>query len=336
MPVPTLAQIAARAGCSKATVSLALRNDPKIRESTRLKVKAAAEELDYRPNPLVANMASNRWRKPGEVRETMAFVNFRKYATSTIPKEGAPAGAAEQAEKLGYGFEMFAWYETRDLREITRILVNRGIRAVILGATTLEDQWPQLERFPWDKFCLVSCELGFHRLPVPTIMPDHFEAARMLYGEAADHVQGSIGILMQTKGFSMNDERTEAGFLYEHHRRDPKTPPLMARFPLGGNLSGITRWIEEHRPSAIVTNLASPLFPMATDDWQGVSLPPTWSLNQRRRENGETSFHGVAPPLRETGATACSALAGRLSRHAYGEEAFPESILVPYHTRVAE
>lgn len=335
MPLPTLAQIAARAGCSKATVSLALRNDPKIRVSTRQKVRAAAEELGYRPNPLLANMAANRWRKPGEVRETMAFINFRKYAMSHKPRKGAPAGAAEQAELLGYGFEMFAWYETRDLREITRILVNRGIRAVILGATTLEDQWPQLERFPWEKFCLVACELGFHRLRVPTIMPDHFEAARMLYGEAADAVNGRIGILMQTKGFSMNDERTEAGFLYEHHCRFPGTAPLMARFPLGCTSEGISRWIEQQRPAAIVTNLASPLYPMTEDDWQGEALPPTWSLNHK--EGGAASpFRGMAPPLRETGATACSALAGRLNRHAYGEEAFPESILVPYRTGMPE
>ena len=50
----TLQAIAARAGFSVSTVSLALRNDRRLRADTRATIQAVAKELGYRPNPLIA------------------------------------------------------------------------------------------------------------------------------------------------------------------------------------------------------------------------------------------------------------------------------------------
>ena len=62
---PTLQDIAKRAGVGKATVSLALRNDPKISAATRERVRAIAEELKYRPDPAL-RIAGGR----GSIRRT--------------------------------------------------------------------------------------------------------------------------------------------------------------------------------------------------------------------------------------------------------------------------
>lgn len=49
-PAPTLEDVAARAGVSRATASRVVNGDPRVREAARVAVSAAVSELSYRPN----------------------------------------------------------------------------------------------------------------------------------------------------------------------------------------------------------------------------------------------------------------------------------------------
>jgi DNA-binding LacI/PurR family transcriptional regulator len=62
---PTIADVAARAGVSKALVSLALRNEPGPNAATRERVLAAAAELGYRANRTASLLARRRTRQLG-------------------------------------------------------------------------------------------------------------------------------------------------------------------------------------------------------------------------------------------------------------------------------
>ncbi len=57
---PTTAEISARVGVSKSTVSRALRNDRRISDQMRAKVASMAEKLGYSPNAIAANLATQR------------------------------------------------------------------------------------------------------------------------------------------------------------------------------------------------------------------------------------------------------------------------------------
>lgn len=58
--VPSLKDVAERAGVSVSTASIALRQDPRVREETRRRIAQAAEELGYRPNGIARDLKTRR------------------------------------------------------------------------------------------------------------------------------------------------------------------------------------------------------------------------------------------------------------------------------------
>ena len=57
---PTLADVAQRAGVSRALVSIVMRDVPGASAATRLRVRQAAEEIGYRPDPRARMLRSQR------------------------------------------------------------------------------------------------------------------------------------------------------------------------------------------------------------------------------------------------------------------------------------
>src|SRR5829696_6510312 len=101
----TFRQIAKASGLAVATVSYALRNDPKIPAATIARVHATAEEMGYRPNPRVAAlMAHIRRARPVATGERIGFIWLARPGAYVRTHQGA----RQRAEQLGYELEDFA------------------------------------------------------------------------------------------------------------------------------------------------------------------------------------------------------------------------------------
>lgn len=138
MPKTSLKDIANAMGISRMTVSLALRNHPRIPESTKVRIREMAEKLGYRPDPEISKlMARLRERQVAMQPSTLALIttadqsqpwrfnkHFRKFYE----------GAKHRADELGYRLEEF-WLREPSLRgeRLAKILKARSIEGLLIG-----------------------------------------------------------------------------------------------------------------------------------------------------------------------------------------------------------
>jgi DNA-binding LacI/PurR family transcriptional regulator len=90
----TIADVAAQAGVGLGTVSRVLNGSPKVRESTRARVLAAIELLEYRPNPLARGLSRGRCQTLGVV------VPFFTHASAVERLRGVVAALDESRYDL--------------------------------------------------------------------------------------------------------------------------------------------------------------------------------------------------------------------------------------------
>src|SRR5580658_8310055 len=109
---PTIRTLAKMAGVSNATVSLALRNHPRIRPEVRERIQQIAVKAGYKTDALVANLlAQLRTKKTHTYQSTLGLLSAWENpalheATQTFLEW--IAGCEERAASLGYGLDKFS------------------------------------------------------------------------------------------------------------------------------------------------------------------------------------------------------------------------------------
>jgi len=132
---PTIKVIAKEAGCSAMTVSLALRNHPRISAETRNRILSIAKRLDYRPNPMVSTLMTHiRSSRPVNYQSNLAFLAFPKAWTLRWVSHDLYEGISQRAQDLGFFLDKF-WLGEPDSRpgSLEKVLWARNIQGVIIA-----------------------------------------------------------------------------------------------------------------------------------------------------------------------------------------------------------
>jgi LacI family transcriptional regulator len=173
-----MATIAARAGVSKNTVSLALRADPQIPVATRERIEEIARSLGYAKNPVVAELMTELHKAghPG-YRRTLALINayrtpdaFRSHPTIPV----YAAGARRRAAFHGYKLDEFWLHDPKlDGARLDRILRARGIRGALVVGLMNENQLPARFASTWETHACVVTGVRTHGPTLPFCCVDH-------------------------------------------------------------------------------------------------------------------------------------------------------------------
>ena len=132
----SMADLAQAAGVGKATVSLALRNDPRIRESTRRRIQALAKKMGYRANPMVA-LVMGQLRSSSNTKYRGSFALIGLQITKALAEQNHTfrsllRGFENRATTLGYQVDPF-WADDPLLQgnpKLPEVLQARGIQGV--------------------------------------------------------------------------------------------------------------------------------------------------------------------------------------------------------------
>ncbi|AHF89545.1 LacI family transcriptional regulator [Opitutaceae bacterium TAV5] len=196
----TLRDVAARAGVSHTTVSLALRNSPTLPAKTCDRIRRHAEALGYRPDPRMHElMDAMRARRINRRPDTLAYLiaypdreTWKKDQSLFRYYEGVRA----QANACGYQLEIFWLYEPGMTdRRLGEIIRNRGIDGVIIAP--LPRSQLLFQDFPWHYFSAVELGYSLAKPRLCRACHNHFLSMQRLVNRLHARGYRNIGLAME-------------------------------------------------------------------------------------------------------------------------------------------
>lgn len=319
--------VAAAAAVSPATVSRALRDDPRITPEVRTRVKACAVRLNYAPNPLVQALMTQRRRKLGPHGETIALI-------TNVPDDAWRTkdvcrwylrGIEERAEELGYHVEVLSLREMRDDAERLRhVLVARGIRGLILGFSQQEDETATLET---GDFCVVGLGTYFRRLAVDRVQLHGFFNVKLAFERMRAHGYRRPALLAPVRNNEIVGGQWSAAALNDQWRRpqEEQCPPFMVEGERV-NMALFRKWIEECKPDALLVykvDVSELLARLKLDVPRDIGVACLFGTEGERRDHA-----GIDGNLDRVGAAAVDLLVQKMHTHERGMPDHPRDVLI--------
>lgn len=304
---PTLATIAASAGCSTSTVSRALRKSHLLPADTIRRIQRVAAKAGYRANPLVSEMM-RRMRGLGRSSSggTLAYLVFGPTPTAWrehLTYVGFFEGAQARAGELGYRLEAF-WADEPglSLRRLTQILRARGIGGVVVGPTP---GLPESPRLDWQHFAATKIGVPYPDLPIPCAVSNHYRAMVQVIAKLESMGYRRLGIVLQEHQ-NIKTSGLWLAPLVMHHPKiaaADRVEPLILR---GWKEGDFVAWIRSQRPDVVI-GLRSEL--VSWLERMGLRVPQEVGFFHLDRCTEPGNFAGLDQRPRETGAAAVDLLA---------------------------
>lgn len=173
----SILQIAKALGLSTFTVSAALKDNPKVAEKTRERVKKKAKELGYKANPILSSaLAAVRSSRLDHFQGTIAAIELSEDGDTEpmLFHREILKGAEKRASELGFNLELF-WIgngeKALSLPRLQGVLEARGINGIlVLPLNVAQD----LSGFDFSNFSAVQMDHCLIEPQINTILPDHY------------------------------------------------------------------------------------------------------------------------------------------------------------------
>lgn len=322
----TQADVARRAGVHRTTVSLALKDHPRIPAATRRRIRRIADRLGYAPDPMLASLVAYRTQKqPRAFHGTLAWLvsSARGFDWREVPHfRDSHDGALERARRCGFELEVFD-LNTPGMRpsRLAGILRTRNITGLLLCPQRIPKATLDL---PWERFSAVTFGYGIAQPKLHTVSPAHYLAVRRIMDELRRLGYRRIGLALDAGQNARTDYNNLAGYLVGEDAAlaSPAVPPLYEPYTA---VKALGNWISEHRPDAIVSGAYYVLdmlreLGLAVPDELGVACPCLPSA--------ESELAGVFEDWRRIGEIAVDLLVAMLNRGERGVPASPHRLHV--------
>lgn len=339
----TLADIARKAGVHVTTVSLALRNHPRLPEATRARIQKLSREMGYAPDPFLRALVAYR----GRVMErrnapTLAYVTnwtSRWGWKKTTAHPDFFNGATEKAKELGYGLEHF-WLGEEGMTQprLSQILYSRGISGIIIASHGRERG--DVLDFDWQNFSAVKIDYFPHRPVLHNVTNNQCDIIRLAMHKVMEMGYRRIGFVMHRGWDHTVDHLWMAGYLCEQQMltaRDripahlfPEPEPVdrwlnESQAEVLPDADAFEEWYSKHKPEVVISNSAfvKPMF-----EQMKLRVPRDVAFVDVFLDDFTGATAGVRQNHSEVGAIAVEILAGQLQHNKFGVPEVPTTTFV--------
>ena len=339
----TLSDIARAAGVHVTTVSLAMRNHPRIPEATKTRIRQLAEKLGYVPDPmmraLISYRAQNRARRNPP---TLPKLTNRKTRWGWKKITAHPdfyAGAESKAKQLGFKLDHF-WLGEPGLthERLNSIFRARGITGLIIASHgfALGDAL----KLDWSRYSAVKIDYYPHQPLLHNVTNNHCDIARLAMQRVMEAGYRRIGFVMHRGWDHAVDNYWTAGFLCEQQNLAeedripayifPDAKPVDGWFNEYG-MPGVVdsvhfeRWLDKHRPEILLSKAE---FVLPALKALKLRIPHDIAFADLFLDDSTGLVAGVRQNHTTVGELAVELLAGQLQHNKYGVPAIPTTTFV--------
>ncbi len=327
---PSQADVARAAGVTATTVSLALRNDPRITVPTRERVQAAAAALGYKPDPILSALVARRdySRTRRSTTNIAVLIDDRWPPGARSPwLQAMIAGLRATSLRLGYDIDILNLQ--RDLAPRARpdrLLHSRGVRGVVILPLKDYDYVPGLD---WSRYSTVAIGNPPDSLPLHRVGSDAFTATRVACQRLQALGYRRLGLVNPR----LSEQRLRfewlGGLAKEHFLPGSVLEIVPPHMPETLEPKGLLAWIRRERPEVVITNEAR------VQGWLrelGVVPPADIGLVLLNRDvEGPVNAAGFRQHLDASGEAAMDLLHSLLLRGETGFPAVPREVLIRPH-----
>lgn len=328
MGAPTIRSLAAKAGVSAATVSLALRNHPRISTATRQRIRQLADAAGYQGNPVISQLLSQiRGSKTASYQGTLGVLYTSSHTDDIMVatvREWISAAKSRAAE-LGYRIDEFVLHE-KDMSpaRLVRILDTRGIRGLLVTGPFGGQRLPRVLDRIWKRSATVvlgerpvepalSCVLNNQFLTVTGAM------------KGAKHLgYRRPGLCLHPYVDQVLEYRFSGSYLAAQSLL-PRADRLPV-FPYGSDArKEFIQWVRRHRPDVILT-----LHP-GIKNWiesAGMRIPRDIGLIHLDRTNDLRGWAGMHQDNEHLGTAAVEMLLAQLYFNILGTPPFQQCLFL--------
>ena len=176
-------EVADAVGVSRMTVSRALRNDPKISDGTKVRVRNACLKLGYQPDPRLSELMSHlRRSRNHRAIETIGYLHLmpeHDAGLSLLSERRVFDGCCARSQELGFRIDEFSWIPTQLAAEqLIGIVASRGIRGVVLRVT---GSTPEGISTLYSQLAIATSDASFPHFN--HAIPDHFQGMSLVVGK---------------------------------------------------------------------------------------------------------------------------------------------------------
>ncbi len=255
---PSLRDIGKMLGVSHVTVSLALRDNPRISQEVRERVKKTALELGYQPDPMLAALANYRKGKStAQITAAIAWINawspagqLRRHKEFDAYWTGASKAAAK-FDSIRNNLSNIVFCTPERLHQI---LSARGITGILLPPQRPHPEWGS---FPWENYSVVRFGRSLKHPETHVVTADQVANTMLAFRKMQERGYQRIGFVTYEGDLFERGHLFEAGFLMAQ-RSVPEKQRLpicvIGNTPGSGRAETILKWKEKYKPDAIFTD----------------------------------------------------------------------------------